>query len=293
MRLAELLDGGVGSDLEITDLAHDTREVTPGALFFCVPGFSRDGHELAEEAVAAGAVALVVERELGLGVPEVVVSERTGGDGATGGALLRRSDGAACGRRHHRHERQDDDGVPACDRCSRPPAARPGCSGRSTSFVGGVERPTERTTPEAIALQRTFARDARRRRRRLRDGGVLACAGAAPRRRDPLGRGGLHEPDAGPPRLPPDDGGLLRCQGASVRRCRAGGDGPLVVNVDDPYGMRLAAGRATTASRSASASPQSCARPTSTAIVAAPASRVGRPALQDRACRARSTSSTR
>ena len=54
----------------------------------------------------------------------------------------------------------------------------------------------------------------------LRDGGLLPRARAAPRRRDPLGRRGLHEPHAGPPRLPPDDGGLLRGQAAAVRRPR-------------------------------------------------------------------------
>ena len=48
--------------VEIRDLAYDTRDVHEGALFFCVPGATRDGHDLAPEAVADGAVALVVER---------------------------------------------------------------------------------------------------------------------------------------------------------------------------------------------------------------------------------------
>src|SRR5207237_9268031 len=38
-----------------------------------VPGFRYDGHDFAPEAVQRGAAALVVERPLGLGVPEVVV----------------------------------------------------------------------------------------------------------------------------------------------------------------------------------------------------------------------------
>src|SRR5207253_11006057 len=46
---------------EIADLAYDTRAVTPGTLFFCVPGATRDGHELAPEAVRAGAAAPVVD----------------------------------------------------------------------------------------------------------------------------------------------------------------------------------------------------------------------------------------
>ena len=46
--------------VEIGDLAYDTRKVTPGALFFCVPGARVDGHDLAWEALERGAAALVV-----------------------------------------------------------------------------------------------------------------------------------------------------------------------------------------------------------------------------------------
>ena len=59
--------------IEIGGLAYDSRAVKPGDLFFCVSGFRNDGHQFAAEAVRAGACALVVERALGLGVPEVVV----------------------------------------------------------------------------------------------------------------------------------------------------------------------------------------------------------------------------
>jgi UDP-N-acetylmuramoyl-L-alanyl-D-glutamate--2,6-diaminopimelate ligase len=62
-----------GAAVEIRELAYDAREVPRGSLFFCIPGARVDGHELAEEAVAAGAAALVVERPLGLHVPQVVV----------------------------------------------------------------------------------------------------------------------------------------------------------------------------------------------------------------------------
>jgi UDP-N-acetylmuramoyl-L-alanyl-D-glutamate--2,6-diaminopimelate ligase len=59
--------------VEIHELAYDTRTVSPGALFFCVPGANADGHDLAAEALAAGAVALVVERPLKLDAPQLVV----------------------------------------------------------------------------------------------------------------------------------------------------------------------------------------------------------------------------
>ncbi|HET8584235.1 MAG TPA: UDP-N-acetylmuramoyl-L-alanyl-D-glutamate--2,6-diaminopimelate ligase [Casimicrobiaceae bacterium] len=60
--------------LQVSDLAYDSRAVTEGALFFCVPGSRVDGHDLAAGAVAAGAVALVVERALGLAIPQLVVT---------------------------------------------------------------------------------------------------------------------------------------------------------------------------------------------------------------------------
>jgi UDP-N-acetylmuramoylalanine--D-glutamate ligase len=61
--------------VEISDLAYDARHVRPGSLFFCVPGARADGHDFAAEAVANGAVALVVERPLELDVPQLVVPD--------------------------------------------------------------------------------------------------------------------------------------------------------------------------------------------------------------------------
>src|SRR6185437_1841498 len=76
MRLARLFDAvpPSGADVEITSLAYDNRFAVDGTLFFCVPGYTRDGHDFAPDAVARGAAALVVERPLNLGVPEVQVS---------------------------------------------------------------------------------------------------------------------------------------------------------------------------------------------------------------------------
>ena len=59
--------------LEIRELAYDAREVPRDSLFFCVPGARADGHDLAGEALAQGAAALVVERRLELDAPQLVV----------------------------------------------------------------------------------------------------------------------------------------------------------------------------------------------------------------------------
>jgi UDP-N-acetylmuramoyl-L-alanyl-D-glutamate--2,6-diaminopimelate ligase len=61
--------------VEIRELAYDSRAVAPGVLFFCIRGSRSDGHELAADAVARGAAALVVERPLDVAVPQIVVSD--------------------------------------------------------------------------------------------------------------------------------------------------------------------------------------------------------------------------
>jgi UDP-N-acetylmuramoyl-L-alanyl-D-glutamate--2,6-diaminopimelate ligase len=59
---------------EVRALTMDSRRVPSGALFACVPGRDRDGHDYAAAAWAAGAAAIVTERTLDLDIPQVVVS---------------------------------------------------------------------------------------------------------------------------------------------------------------------------------------------------------------------------
>ena len=62
-------------EVEIGQLCVDSRKSAPGALFFCTPGLHMDAHDFAPQAVKLGAVALVVERELPLDVPQVQVED--------------------------------------------------------------------------------------------------------------------------------------------------------------------------------------------------------------------------
>jgi UDP-N-acetylmuramoyl-L-alanyl-D-glutamate--2,6-diaminopimelate ligase len=151
----------------IRDLAYDARAVTPGTLFFCVPGTRADGHDFAAEAVERGAVVLVVERSLELPAPQLVVPSAraamavaadeffgrpteqlvvagvTGTNGKTTTAFLIHAVLEAAG-------------------------LRPGLIGTIESRVGGEHRPAVRTTPEAVDLQRTF--------REMLDRGERSCA---------------------------------------------------------------------------------------------------------------------
>jgi UDP-N-acetylmuramoyl-L-alanyl-D-glutamate--2,6-diaminopimelate ligase len=164
MELGELLRAaGVAADLrggasvEIRDLAYDSRLVAPGTLYFCFPGEHSDGHDFAATALDAGAAALVVERPLDLDLPQAHVEDAraamaplaaafhgdptseltvvgiTGTNGKTTTAFLVRHLLQAAGRR-----------------C--------GLLGTVQQVVGGAVEEVERTTPEAIDLQRTFER---------------------------------------------------------------------------------------------------------------------------------------
>jgi len=60
--------------VDVTGIVHDSRAVTDGALFCCVPGAAVDGHDFADVAVDAGAVALLCERELPAAVAQAIVN---------------------------------------------------------------------------------------------------------------------------------------------------------------------------------------------------------------------------
>ncbi len=67
MRLSEVMNGtdargSLGGDPEVALVTGDSRAVTPGAVFFALPGARLDGHDFASAAAARGAVAVVAER---------------------------------------------------------------------------------------------------------------------------------------------------------------------------------------------------------------------------------------
>ncbi len=68
MKLSKILSGvalcsGITQDPNITNIAYDSRRVTPGSLFVCIKGFQTDGHKYIENAVKAGASAILTQEE--------------------------------------------------------------------------------------------------------------------------------------------------------------------------------------------------------------------------------------
>ena len=250
MRLADLSDAlpegaariaGGASRGEITDVTFDSREAGPGTLFFCVRGSTADGHDFAPSVVAAGAVALVVERELDLDVEQLVVPDSraamgpiaarwfgdpsaelrmigvTGTNGKTTTAFLVRSILEHAG-------------------------VRCGLLGTVKRVVGGRSEPVERTTPEAIDLQRTF--------RRMLDAGDRACAMEVSSHALSLGRAdSIHFDVAAFTNLTQDHLDFhadMEDYFAAKRLLFVPGEqglipGVAIVNVDDGFGARLVA----------------------------------------------------
>lgn len=67
---------GGDPDAEVTGLSYtDSREVAPGGIFFAKPGEVTDGHLFAPQAVEAGAALLVVDHELAVSVPQIIVAD--------------------------------------------------------------------------------------------------------------------------------------------------------------------------------------------------------------------------
>jgi UDP-N-acetylmuramoyl-L-alanyl-D-glutamate--2,6-diaminopimelate ligase len=219
---------------EVEDLAYDARTVGPGSVFFCVRGGRADGHDFAPEAVASGAVALVVEQRLDLDVPQLVVADVrsampraavaffgdptlelevagvTGTSGKTTTTFLLYAILAAAGR-------------------------RPGLVGTVEARIGGERRKLPRTTPEAIDLQRLF--------REMLDSGDRSVAVEASSHASAQGRlDGTRFSALVFTNLSQDHLDFHADMDEYFRAKRAlfGDRVPAVVNVGDPWGARLA-----------------------------------------------------
>lgn len=235
MYLDELFAGAPAVD--VAGLAYDNRRVGPREVFFCVRGFTRDGHEFAADAVARGAAALVVDHQLDIDIPQVVVPDVrramapaaaafygdptatlavagvTGTNGKTTTAYLLRALLEAAGR-------------------------QTGLLGTVKTVIGGAESEAGRTTPEAVDLQRSF--------RAMLDGGDVACVMEVSSHALELTRVQSTHFQAGIfTNLTQDHLDFHPTMEdyfqAKRKLFTEAGAHPAVINLDDPYGARLAA----------------------------------------------------
>jgi UDP-N-acetylmuramoyl-L-alanyl-D-glutamate--2,6-diaminopimelate ligase len=238
MLLGELFEDPALPPVEIRDLAYDNRVVRNGTAFFCVRGFTRDGHDFAADAVARGAVALVVDHPLGLGVPEVVVEDVRGAM-APAAARLQRDPTATLRVAGITGTNGKTTSAFLLRALLEAGGVQTGLLGTVSSVIAGVEAPALRTTPEAIDLQQTF--------RAMLDGGDAACVMEVSSHALSLHRAdAVHWAVAVFTNLTQDHLDFhadMEEYFLAKRRLleQATEQGvPLIVNVDDPYGARLA-----------------------------------------------------
>ncbi|MEM6985001.1 MAG: UDP-N-acetylmuramoyl-tripeptide--D-alanyl-D-alanine ligase [Pseudomonadota bacterium] len=63
----------IGGDVEFTRVSVDTRTLRAGDVFFALTGDQFDGHDFVAAAVEQGAAGVVVERDCGVSVPQLIV----------------------------------------------------------------------------------------------------------------------------------------------------------------------------------------------------------------------------
>lgn len=97
LSLAEVADAvggrlGDGGMVTISAVSTDSRTLAPGALFVALPGQRADGHDYVDQAVVAGAAAVVVSRPVGAEVPAITVDDTWEALAALGAAVRERVD---------------------------------------------------------------------------------------------------------------------------------------------------------------------------------------------------------
>ena len=156
------------ADTMVTGVAFRADEVCEGDVFFCVRGKVHDGHGFADAALARGAAALVVERELlGLQIPQYVVPDTRLALGYAAAEFWGRPS-----------ESMQVFGVTGTngkttttyvlDSILRAAGHTTGIIGTVETRIGNERVPATRTTPESSEVQALLAR--------MRDAGVTAVS---------------------------------------------------------------------------------------------------------------------
>lgn len=150
-------------DADIGRIEYNSRHVQEGDLFCCVVGTFSDGHDYAAMAAQAGAAALVVERELDIPLPQLVVPN----------TRIAMAELAAAFYRNPSREMKmvgvtGTNGKTSTTYMIKAIAehagAKVGLIGTIRNLIGDRVAETERTTPESVDLQRIL--------REMKDDGV-------------------------------------------------------------------------------------------------------------------------
>lgn len=219
---------------EVTGLCYDSRAVTPGALFVCLPGRRWDGHDFARQAAAAGASGIVSERPLPGLSPALPVIQVTHSRRALAQLAIQ-----LYGAPARRMTMIGITGTKGKTTTAHLLAAVLAAAGRKVGLIGtngarwpGVCRPLDHTTPESSDLQQLL--------RQMADGGCDACVMEVSSLGLKMDRVTGIEYDIGiftnlsPDHIGPGEHASFAeyraWKSVLFRRCRVG-----VVNADDPH----------------------------------------------------------
>lgn len=244
----ELLGGRI--DVPIREVRTDSRCVEPGDVFVCLPGYRTEGgetradrHEFAPEALARGAVALVVERPIA--VPDGTTLIRVDNAWAAAAALADARFG---------HPSRDLTMIGITGTCGKTStsyfvAAVLAAAGRRCARFGTIDYqfgprhvPARQTTPEADELQRML--------REAVDADLDTCVMEVSSHALELRRVGGVEFDAAVftnlsqdhLNFHPDMHAYLRAKGRLFQELASGGkSATAIVNVDDPHADHIVA----------------------------------------------------
>lgn len=146
----------------IADVTHDSRSVEAGSLYVAIRGFRSDGHDYVSQAAARGAVAICVDHEMAVDVPQLVVPSTREALGPLAAAVWDHPSRnfALIGVTGTNGKTTVTHMIEAITRTA---GKRTGLIGTVGARVSGgsdeetLRIPLDRTTPEASRLQRLFA----------------------------------------------------------------------------------------------------------------------------------------
>nr|WP_275980201.1 UDP-N-acetylmuramoyl-L-alanyl-D-glutamate--2,6-diaminopimelate ligase [Halalkalibacter alkaliphilus] len=140
---------------EVTSLEMDSRKVKEGTVFFCIKGYTVDGHDYAEQAESQGAVAIIAERPLSVSVPVIIVPD-----------TFRAMAKLACHFYDNPTEKLQLIGVTGTngkttvthliEKIMQDAKRKTGLIGTMYTKIGSKQYETKNTTPESLPLQKLF-----------------------------------------------------------------------------------------------------------------------------------------